>query len=204
MNENQMPDMGDLSKMIDDPEFKDFMNNFTQGLLGSEGGEGAEGFDPSKFGEMGGDPEKMMETLMKQMSGFMEENEDNPELKNTMESMMNDMLKKDSMYPPMKMLKEELPKFLEENVDNLDPADLERYNNQLDIVEEVCKIYEFEGEENNESVTQLLFRLQEFGSPPEALVNKMQQMQTSSLQNMVGGGGGFPGMGAFGNLPGFS
>lgn len=198
MSENAMPDFGNINKMMEDPEFKDFFNQFTQGIIGGEGGM-------PNFGDMGGlgdmgDPEKMMENLMGQMSGFFEENQDNPEFKQTMESMMDDMLKKESMYPPMKMMKEELPKYLEENADKLDTKELERFNNQLDMVEELCNVYENEENPDSSKITDLLFRLQEYGAPPEPVIKKLQEQQISSfggMPNLGGfpGFGGFPGMG---------
>ena len=41
------------------------------------------------------------------------------------------------MYPPMKMMKEEMPKFLEDKAEELKIEELERYNNQLDVIEEI-------------------------------------------------------------------
>lgn len=129
MNQNAVPGMDDINSMFQDSEFKDFFNNFTQGLFKQDG----EGFDPSKmFGPGMEDPEKMMQGLMEDMSKYLQENQDNPEVKNTIEEMMSGLVNKESMYPPMKMMREEFPKYLEDHVEELDAKDLERYNNQLD------------------------------------------------------------------------
>jgi uncharacterized protein YbdZ (MbtH family) len=42
----------------------------------------------------------------------------------------------------MKTLKDAYPKWLESNWKNLKPEELERYNNQLDKITEICTFYE--------------------------------------------------------------
>lgn len=55
---------------------------------------------------------------------------------------MKDIISKDSLYKPMKILKDEFPDWLEKNWDKISTEDLERYNQQLDKVTEVCELFE--------------------------------------------------------------
>ena len=55
---------------------------------------------------------------------------------------MKYIISKDSLYKPMKILKDEFPDWLEKNWDKISTEDLERYNQQLDKVTEVCELFE--------------------------------------------------------------
>lgn len=46
-----------------------------------------------------------------------------------MESVVKDIISKDSMYEPMKKLKDAYPEWLENNWQKLSDDDLQRYNN---------------------------------------------------------------------------
>mmetsp|Transcript_23759 Transcript_23759/g.27319 ORF Transcript_23759/g.27319 Transcript_23759/m.27319 type:complete len:334 (-) Transcript_23759:51-1052(-) len=186
-NQGMMPGFGDLNGMFQDEEFKQFFNQFTQGMF--KDGDMPEGVDFSN-------PDSMMENLMSSFTGYLDENKDNPELKSTFDQMMNDIVSKDSMYPPMKLMKDEMPKFLEENCEKLDPKDLERYNGQLDVIEEICKKYESDDSANTESIVDSLYKLQQFGAPPQELIDKIHGSSASQFPGMGGFGG-------FGNLMGF-
>lgn len=72
----------------------------------------------------------------------------------------------------MKNLKEEYPKWLEDNWQSLSDEDLERYNKQLDKVTEICELFEKADAENQpkDEVFELLSQLQELGHPPESLM----------------------------------
>ena len=193
MNENKMPGMGDINNMFQDEEFKDFFTNFTQGIFNNQG----EGFDPSKMFEgAGGNPEEMMEKLMKEMGGYLDENKDDPEVKNTIEEMMSSLVSKDSIFPSLKIMKENFPDYLEKHADTLEVKELERYNNQLDCIEEICAIYEMDEKPEKEKVIDCLFKLQQYGAPPDELVEKLKGSAGASFP-------GFPGMGGLPGLGGF-
>jgi peroxin-19 len=55
---------------------------------------------------------------------------------------VKEIISKDSLYQPMKNLKEEYPKWLEENWQTLSDETLEKYNKQLDKVTEICELFE--------------------------------------------------------------
>ena len=96
---------------------------------------------------------------------------------------MKDIISKDSLYKPMKILKDEFPDWLEKNWDKISTEDLERYNQQLDKVTEVCELFEKqEGDKSKqpEGIFDKLHELQELGHPPEELMKKVQEAQVAS------------------------
>ena len=54
-----------------------------------------------------------MMKFMGEFQNFMKDNESNPNVQNFMENMMQDMMNKETLYPHMKELATELPKWLE-------------------------------------------------------------------------------------------
>lgn len=105
-----MPDLGGLGG--DDPMFMNLLNTFAKDLLNG---------DPSA-------QEGALDNLMNQFSDFMKDTENNEEMKSALESVVQEIIKKDTLYEPMKNLKEEYPKWLEENWDKISQEELERYN----------------------------------------------------------------------------
>jgi len=69
----------------------------------------------------------------------------------------------------MSTMKQAYPKYLEENADKLSSEDLERYNKQLDIIEEMVKYFDNE-EADKEKIVELLNKLQDLGAPPDEVV----------------------------------
>ena len=93
----------------------------------------------------------------------------------------------------MKMMKEEMPKFLEDKAEELKIEELERYNNQLDVIEEICQ--KFENDPNDqEGIVNLLYKLQEHGAPPEEMLNKIQQEHAPNSERRVSCGLRYPDM----------
>ena len=89
-----------------------------KGLLGSLNDEGLAGGQ----GDKGGDE------LFKQFSSFLQETEGDESMKGVLDSVVKDIISKDSLYEPMKTLKEAFPEWLEKNWEQQSPEDLERYN----------------------------------------------------------------------------
>jgi len=86
------------------------------------------------------------------------EGEGNGEFGGALESVVKDIVSKDSLYPPMKKLMDAYPEWLESNWDKCSNEDLERYNKQLDKVTEICKAFEKddESEKHKEHIFELL------------------------------------------------
>ena len=87
------------------------------GAMGEEGGAG-ENADGSTA------------EMFKQFGEFLKSNdqEGGDEFKGLLDSVVKDILSKDSLYKPMKVLKDEYPDWLENNWEGLSQEDLERYN----------------------------------------------------------------------------
>lgn len=70
----------------------------------------------------------------------------------------------------MKKLKDTYPKWLEDNWEKCSQEDLEKYNKQMEIINEICEAYESTDQADQEKVFEMLGRLQEYGTPPEELM----------------------------------
>ena len=66
---------------------------------------------------------------MKQFTGFLQESEGNDQFKGALDSVVGEILSKESLHKPMKHLRDAYPDWLEKNWESLSDADLERYNN---------------------------------------------------------------------------
>ena len=120
-----------------------------------------------------------MDEIFKQFTSFLkdQEGEGDETFKGALDSVVKEIISKDSLYQPMKNLKEEYPKWLEENWQTCNDEELEKYNKQLDKVTEICELFE-KAEETNQpkdEVFELLSQLQELGHPPESLMKHIQE-----------------------------
>ena len=94
--------MGD-GENLDDAQ----MMNMFKGLLGGiGGGEGQAD---------GGPNDNQMDEIMKQFTGFLQDTDANGEFKGALDSVVKEIISKDSLYKPMNQLKQEMPGWLEEN-----------------------------------------------------------------------------------------
>ena len=162
-----MPD--NIGEILNDKEFQNFFEQFASSMMGGEGSK--EGVDET-------DANDMMKNLMDEFTGFMKQNEGNEEIKNEFETMMKQMISKEALYQPMSDMKAAYPKFLEENAEKLSPEELERYNKQLDTVEEIVKCFDENGKQ--EDVIELINKLQDLGNPPPEIVAQV----TPEVPNM--------------------
>jgi peroxin-19 len=83
-----------------------------------------------------------MDKIMAEFSKFLKESEGNEDMKSALDSVVNELLTKDTLYEPMKTLREEYPVWLENNWDKVSNTTLENYNSQLDKITEICAFYE--------------------------------------------------------------
>lgn len=72
---------------IDDPMFKNLLNTFAKDLIGGEGGQGGEG-----------NSDKAMENLMNEFTSFLKDSENNDEMKSALESVVQEIISKDTLY----------------------------------------------------------------------------------------------------------
>ena len=167
-----MGGLGEPGKEGEDNPFDEAqMMNMFKGLIGSlgENPDAKDGAGPS---------DNQMNNIMNEFTNFLKEQGGDNEFKGALDSVLKDIMNKDSMYKPMLKLKEAFPDWLEENWEKLSQEDLERYNNQMDKLTEICKLYEEQdGDENKnkDKIFDLMRELQELGQPPEDLVKKLHE-----------------------------
>lgn len=101
-----------------------------------------------------------------------------------MQVMLENILSKEVLYPPMKEITEKYPDWLADHRSTLSEEDFTRYNKQYDIMKQVVELYEEEQESDSEEVKGQRFekivifmqKLQEMGQPPKDLVGDMGPM----------------------------
>ena len=86
-----------------------------------------------------------MERLMGEFTNFLKDSEGNEDMKGALDSVVNELLNKDTLYEPMRIMRDEYPNWLENNWDKISQADLVSYNKQLDKLTEICAFYESGG-----------------------------------------------------------
>ena len=121
-----------------------------------------------------------MDKLMSEFTNFLKDSEGNEDMKGALDSVVNELLNKETLYEPMKTLMDEYPPWLEANWDKVSPKELDSYNNQLDKITEICNFYESsasQSEAEQSKVFELLAQLQELGSPPDDLMKKIAEKQ---------------------------
>lgn len=89
-----------------------------------------------------GQSDQAMNGIMDEFSKFLQESEGNEEMKSEISKLVSQIISKDSLYQPMKQLKDAYPTWLEENWESCSQEELEKYNKQLDIMTEICNSFE--------------------------------------------------------------
>ncbi|KAK9508188.1 hypothetical protein O3M35_007906 [Rhynocoris fuscipes] len=107
-----------------------------------------------------------------------------PEVSNEMlpliQSVMKSFLSKELLYAPIKEITEKYPSWLQEHKDNLDEQDYVSYKKQFQLMEQVCKEFEDEKDEDTEEIKNkrfnkvlgLMEEMQKLGQPPKDLVGE--------------------------------
>ncbi|XP_026870415.1 peroxisomal biogenesis factor 19 isoform X1 [Electrophorus electricus] len=91
-----------------------------------------------------------------------------------MQSIMQNLLSKDVLYPSLKEITEKYPDWLKNNRHSLPPVDIHRYEQQHRIMGEICSQFERDGDgqSNFESILELMQKLQDLGQPPKELAGE--------------------------------
>ncbi|KAL0966302.1 hypothetical protein UPYG_G00293610 [Umbra pygmaea] len=94
-----------------------------------------------------------------------------------MQSIMQNLLSKDVLYPSLKEITEKYPDWLNNNRQSLPPDQFQRYVQQHKVMGEICSQFEKEGDggdgENKfESILELMQQLQDLGQPPKELAGE--------------------------------
>ncbi|KAB7494472.1 Peroxisomal biogenesis factor 19 [Armadillidium nasatum] len=101
-----------------------------------------------------------------------------------MQTMLENILSKDVLYPPLKEIVAKYPEWLADNRLSLSEEDYERYNKQYDIMKQVVEKFENESKDDTEEVKAqtseqiliLMQKLQELGQPPKELVGDFEPL----------------------------
>ncbi|XP_038135457.1 peroxisomal biogenesis factor 19 [Cyprinodon tularosa] len=95
-----------------------------------------------------------------------------------MQSIMQNLLSKDVLYPSLKEITAKYPEWLETNRSTLSAEDYQRYQQQAKVMGEICKLFEKEEEESEdkartfECIMDLMQKLQDLGQPPKELAGE--------------------------------
>lgn len=98
-----------------------------------------------------------------------------------MQVMLENILSKEVLYPPMKEITDKYPDWLADNRNSLPAEEFERYNKQFEVMKQLVQMYEEENETDSdevkgqrfEKIMQHMQKLQEMGQPPKELVGDM-------------------------------
>ncbi|XP_068209870.1 peroxisomal biogenesis factor 19 [Palaemon carinicauda] len=101
-----------------------------------------------------------------------------------MQVMLENILSKEVLYPPMKEITDKYPDWLADHRTSLPEEEYDRYNKQYDVMKQVVQLYEEEQDSDSdevkgqrfEKVMQFMQKLQEMGQPPKDLVGDLGPM----------------------------
>ncbi|XP_068604841.1 peroxisomal biogenesis factor 19 [Brachionichthys hirsutus] len=92
-----------------------------------------------------------------------------------MQSIMQNLLSKDVLYPSLKEITAKYPEWLDANRPTLSPEDYQRFEQQAKLMGDICGLFErqegAEADQENtfESIIDLMQKLQDLGQPPREL-----------------------------------
>ncbi|XP_077372231.1 peroxisomal biogenesis factor 19 isoform X2 [Festucalex cinctus] len=113
-----------------------------------------------------------------------------------MQSIMQNLLSKEVLYPSLKEITTKYPEWLEANRASLSSEDAQRYEQQAKIMGEICQRFEREedGDKVFEGIMDLMQKLQDLGQPPKELAGDAPpgfnfDMDSLHLPGGLGGAG---------------
>ncbi|XP_028284184.1 peroxisomal biogenesis factor 19 [Parambassis ranga] len=114
-----------------------------------------------------------------------------------MQTIMQNLLSKEVLYPSLKEITTKYPEWLETNKGGLSSEDFQRYEQQAKIMGEICRLFEKEEEGPGdkeatfESIMDLMQKLQELGQPPKELAGDAPPGLNFDMEslNLSGGAG---------------
>ncbi|KAM4605174.1 peroxisomal biogenesis factor 19 [Polymixia lowei] len=116
-----------------------------------------------------------------------------------MQSIMQNLLSKEVLYPSLKEITAKYPEWLDANKASLTPEDYQRYDQQARIMGDICKQFEKDEEGGGdkestfESILELMQQLQDLGQPPKELAGDAPpgfnfDMESLNLPGVPGAG----------------
>eukprot|EP00924_Labyrinthula_sp_SR-Ha-C_P002552 augustus_masked-scaffold_83-processed-gene-0.5-mRNA-1 protein AED:0.02 eAED:0.02 QI:0/-1/0/1/-1/1/1/0/272 len=192
-----------LMKDMNNPEFTKDLENAMKVLnsdpdadilkeLGESGDPGfAEMMKKLTSAASSNDVENMGEDMMQKMLGEFENLSQKEGFQDQIDKMMAKVVSKEVMYEPIKAVSEEFPAFLAEFKDKKS-ENYQNYGKQYQYFQQIVGVYETEPE-NSEKLMKLMQELQEFGNPPQEILEKVAPgAGLNPLLNMPGGKDGVP------------
>ncbi|XP_021551813.1 peroxisomal biogenesis factor 19-like [Neomonachus schauinslandi] len=119
--------------------------------------------------------------LTKAMEGLgMDEGDGEGNIFPIMQSIMQNLLSKDVLYPSLKEITEKYPECLQSHRESLPPQHLEKYQEQHSVMDNICEQFEAETPTDSEAtqkarfelVLDLMQQLQDLGHPPKELARE--------------------------------
>ncbi|KAI9867215.1 MAG: Peroxisome chaperone and import receptor [Trichoglossum hirsutum] len=129
------------------------------------------------------DTDDILAEMLKQMQGTGLEGDNGEEgISKMLLGMMEQLTNKDILYEPMKELNEKFPGWIEKNKDDVSKEDLERYQGQQALAQEIVakfedKNYADSNATDREYIVERMQKMQAAGSPPPDLVGDMNAAQ---------------------------
>ncbi|KAH6582882.1 hypothetical protein BASA50_006540 [Batrachochytrium salamandrivorans] len=135
----------------------------------------------------------MMANMLKELESMM----DSEGFEDIFGGFVDQLMKKEFLYEPLKDLSEKYPAWIEANRSTLSAEDRVRYQNQLEAVKEIVLIYKKLPEdeptaEQSKEIMDLLAKIQSFGNPPDDLMKEM----APGMETGMGGMPAVPGAGS--------
>ncbi|XP_066332237.1 peroxisome biogenesis protein 19-1-like [Miscanthus floridulus] len=127
--------------------------------------EAVRGLETATGGVPSLDDDAMMEEFVKQFEEFAGAQD----MDSIVETMMQQLLSKEILHEPMKDIVEKYPKWLEDNKDKISKEEYGRYNNQLELMVNLIKVYENDPD-NMTKIFDIMQNMQDCGQPPSDLV----------------------------------
>mmetsp|Transcript_22976 Transcript_22976/g.29350 ORF Transcript_22976/g.29350 Transcript_22976/m.29350 type:complete len:299 (+) Transcript_22976:444-1340(+) len=153
----------------------------------AEAAQGLEGADPA-------DAEKMGEEIMKEMMSQFEKMGKKEDFEMHVDNIMKQLVSKEVMYTPTKLVCEAFPEWLADNESNLSKEEYERYGKQYQYFQQMLAAYDTEPE-NSTRPMELLQEMQQYGQPPVEIIKKL-------APGLEIGEDGMPNMGSMPGMPG--
>ncbi|XP_048212581.1 peroxisomal biogenesis factor 19 isoform X1 [Perognathus longimembris pacificus] len=122
------------------------------------------------------------EELTKAMEGLgMDEGDGDGNILPIMQSIMQNLLSRDVLYPSLKEITEKYPEWLQDHRESLPPEQFEKYQEQHNVMCKICEQFEAETPTDSETaqkarfetVLDLMQQLQDLGHPPKELAGEM-------------------------------
>ncbi|XP_063074504.1 peroxisomal biogenesis factor 19 [Engraulis encrasicolus] len=91
-----------------------------------------------------------------------------------MQSIMQNLLSKEVLYPSLKEITQKYPDWLSSNKESLSPEEFRRFEQQHKIMGDICSQFERDGDQDSsfENILELMQKLQDLGQPPKELAGE--------------------------------